>query len=222
MAALLQERAAPGDRVLLLLPSGLDYVAGFYGCLFAGVIAVPAYPPQSTQPQHLERLRLIVEDAEPRLILAEPAMCEAIGDAFGARATVLAAAAPAPDAESAWRRPDLRPDDVAFLQYTSGSTAAPRGVQVTHSNLVANERLIQHGFGLGQGDTMVSWLPLYHDMGLIGGLLQPVFVGYRCVLMSPLYRSTILRHRSALKQPWAGPWSARPGPGRVSCSRAAR
>jgi acyl-CoA synthetase (AMP-forming)/AMP-acid ligase II len=86
-------------------------------------------------------------------------------------------------------RARLQPDDIAFLQYTSGSTALPKGVQVSHGNLVANEVLIRHGFGidLNPDDVIVSWLPLYHDMGLIGGLLQPIFSGVPCVLMSPAY-----------------------------------
>ncbi len=185
MAALVQERAAPGDRVILLLPSGIDYVAAFYGCLFAGAIAVPAYPPESLHPQHLERLRVIIEDAEPRLILAEREICEAIGPLLGSQSALLAVPSPSAGSELAWREVPLRPDDIAFLQYTSGSTAAPKGVQVTHGNLVANEILIRSGFSMTTDDTMVSWLPLFHDMGLIGGLLQPIYSGYRCVLMSP-------------------------------------
>ena len=88
-----------------------------------------------------------------------------------------------------WVAPDLKADDIAFLQYTSGSTALPKGVQVSHGNLVANELLIRRGFGidLNPDDVIVSWLPLYHDMGLIGGLLQPIFSGVPCVLMSPAY-----------------------------------
>jgi len=185
MAALVQERAASGDRVILLLPSGIDYVAAFHGCLFAGAIAVPAYPPESLHPQHLERLRVIIEDAEPRLILAERKICEAIGPLLGSQLALLAVPSPPAGSEHAWREVSLRPDDIAFLQYTSGSTAAPKGVQVSHGNLVANEILIRTGFGMTTDDTMVSWLPLFHDMGLIGGLLQPIYSGYRCVLMSP-------------------------------------
>ena len=182
VAAWLQARTAPGDRVVLLLPSGLDYVAAFYGCLFAGVIAVPAYPPESMRPQHLQRLRVIVEDCTPRLILAEPALREAIGQAFGP--VFFGLTAPPAGLEDEWRRPAIATDDIAFLQYTSGSTSAPKGVQVSHGNLVANERLIRRGMGFTTDDTMVSWLPLYHDMGLIGGLLQPIFSGFPCVLMS--------------------------------------
>lgn len=183
VATWLQARTTPGDRVVLLLPSSVDYVVGFYGCLFAGVIAIPAYPPESIRPQHLQRLRVIVEDCEPRLILAEPTMCEAIGQAFAPRA-LLGPVAPAAGLEGEWRRPVLDADDVAFLQYTSGSTAAPKGVQVTHANLVANGHLIRKSLGFTTDDTMVSWLPLYHDMGLICGLLQPIFTGFPCVLMS--------------------------------------
>lgn len=185
VAALLQQSASAGDRAVLLLPSGLDYVTVFYGCLYAGIIAVPAFPPESLRPQHLARLRLIVDDADPAVILAEPSLCETLRPTFGDRTILLSVSAPPVGVEDQWRRPDLGGDDVAFLQYTSGSTSAPKGVRVSHANLIANERLIRHGFGLTEDDTMVSWLPLYHDMGLIGGLLQPIFSGFRCVLMSP-------------------------------------
>jgi amino acid adenylation domain-containing protein/non-ribosomal peptide synthase protein (TIGR01720 family) len=188
IAGALQAQADFGDRAVLLFPSGPDYVAAFFGCLYAGVIAVPAYPPESAKRHHQERLLSIISDAEPRLLLtradqrdallliegAPPLLCvDTLDSALGDR----------------WRAPVLQDDDIAFLQYTSGSTALPKGVQVSHGNLVANELLIRHGFGidLNPDDVIVSWLPLYHDMGLIGGLLQPIFSGVPCVLMSPAY-----------------------------------
>src|SRR5205085_914804 len=88
--------------------------------------------------------------------------------------------------ESAWRRPEVRPDSLALLQYTSGSTGTPKGVMLTHGNLLANERMIQQVFGVTRDSVGVGWLPLYHDMGLIGYVLQPVYTGFHCVLMSPI------------------------------------
>jgi amino acid adenylation domain-containing protein/non-ribosomal peptide synthase protein (TIGR01720 family) len=193
IAAALQTYAAVGERAVLLFHSGPDYVAAFFGCLYAGVIAVPAYPPESSRQHHQQRLVSIIEDAEPRVVLTNTALREPLleMDEFkGQEAAQLLCVETLDSARAEqWQMPDIRADDIAFLQYTSGSTSSPKGVQVSHGNLVANEQLIRHGFGidLNPDDVIVSWLPLYHDMGLIGGLLQPIFSGVPCVLMSPAY-----------------------------------
>ncbi|WP_296268632.1 non-ribosomal peptide synthase/polyketide synthase [Pseudomonas sp. UBA6562] len=193
IAAALQARAAFGERAVLLFPSGPDYVAAFFGCLYAGLIAVPAYPPESSRPHHQQRLLSIIDDAQPRLLLTVEALSESLQGLEALQRTdaptLLAVDRLDPAWAEAWQAPTLADDDIAFLQYTSGSTALPKGVQVSHGNLVANEQLIRHGFGidLNPDDVIVSWLPLYHDMGLIGGLLQPIYSGVPCVLMSPGY-----------------------------------
>lgn len=184
IAAALQDRVHSGDRVVLMLPSGLDYCAAFYGCLYAGIVAVPAYPPEKVRGQHLQRLGSILGDADPALILTNRDAEEAIRTDFVGQPVVAVEDMP-PGTAAAWRPMVHAPDAIAFLQYTSGSTSQPKGVCVSHGNLVANERLIRDAFGVDETDVFLSWLPLFHDMGLIGGMLQPIFSGVPCVLMAP-------------------------------------
>ncbi|WP_311971042.1 non-ribosomal peptide synthase/polyketide synthase [Pseudomonas baltica] len=191
MAAALTQRAEPGERALLLLPSGPDYVAAFFACLYAGVIAVPAYPPESMRPQHLERLLSIIDDAEPGLILTTaqllPALSELTLPGDTRMPALLAVDQLDAEQDERWSGDGPRAQDIAFLQYTSGSTATPKGVQVSNGNLEANAWLIRQGYEIDNDDVIVSWLPLYHDMGLIGGLLQGIYSGVPVVLMAPQY-----------------------------------
>jgi non-ribosomal peptide synthetase component F/acyl carrier protein len=190
LGAFLQEIGATGERALLLYPPGLDFVVGFLGCLYAGTVAVPAYPPRSNRPD--SRLQAIVGDARPRFALTTPALRDR-ASAFAMQNPGLAGmhwlAGEEVDSSLAERwRPaaGFGPESLAFLQYTSGSTATPKGVMVLHGNLAHNERMIQDAFGQSEESVIVGWLPLYHDMGLIGNVLQPLYAGAACVLMSPV------------------------------------
>jgi thioester reductase-like protein len=187
IAATLQVYAKPGDRALLLYPPGLEFITAFFGCLYAGVIAVPAYPPRPNQ--KLSRLEAIVTDAQAQFALTTTTLLAQVEIRMSQNAPTLrwlatdgVMSALAAD----WQRPDLSSDTLAFLQYTSGSTGTPKGVMVSHGNLLHNSRLIHHGFQDTPSSQGVSWLPLYHDMGLIGGVLQPLYVGAPMILMSPI------------------------------------
>lgn len=129
IAAALQANADLGDRAVLLFPSGPDYVAAFFGCLYAGVIAVPAYPPESTRRHHQARLLSIISDAEPRLLLTIASLADGLSQLENAPPVL---SVDRLEGAGNWVAPDLHPDDIAFLQYTSGSTALPKGVQVSH------------------------------------------------------------------------------------------
>lgn len=185
IAAELQALDAVGERALILHRQSVDYVTSFLGCLYAGVIAVPAFPARGGRA--LGRLERIVAHAGARFALAdeEPAADEATAVGALLALRFLVPRALAADACDAWRewRPDA--DSIAFLQYTSGSTRAPRGVVVTHANLMANELAIRTACEHDADSTFVGWLPLFHDMGMVANALQPLYVGSLSVLMSP-------------------------------------
>jgi amino acid adenylation domain-containing protein len=186
IGAELASRGAAGERVLLLYPPGLEYVAGFFGCLYAGAVAVPVYPPRPDRP--LGRFLSILSDAQPRFALATSPIRQLGELLLGPHAALEWLATDQTPLSRAhdWRPPELSSSSLAFLQYTSGSTADPKGVRVTHRNLLHNEEQIRERFGTDEHSVIVGWLPLYHDMGLIGNVLHPLYVGSRCVLMSPL------------------------------------
>jgi len=191
IAAALQARVPRGSRVLLVFPNDHHYVTAFFGCLYAGMIAVPVYPPASSRRQHLQRLFGIVRDATPSVVLTltslAPVVRAALAELSVAAATSVAVVATdADDAEPGLFRPVAHAtDDLALLQYTSGSTSTPKGVMVSHGNLIANSTAIRAAFGFVADDVIVSWLPLFHDMGLIGGMLQSIFSKLPLVLFSP-------------------------------------
>lgn len=196
-----QSRGIAGQRALLLFSPGLDFVTAFLGCLQAGVTAVPAYPPRKNQ--KLLRLQNIVRDAAATVVLTTADLAEKIApksvpkdaqwfDANSPLANVhwlsidsLEATAPE-ETHLSTREPALASNPLAFLQYTSGSTGLPKGVMVSQQNIMHNLAAIYRCFGHGPESKGVIWLPPYHDMGLIGGILQPLYGGFPVTLMSPV------------------------------------
>ncbi|MGW5688522.1 fatty acyl-AMP ligase [Nonomuraea sp. NPDC003754] len=189
IGALLGERVAPGGRVLLVFEPGLDFLAAFFGCLFAGVVAVPVYPPAPARPDAgLASVARVAADCGAEAVLASPltvALAEVAAglDALRGLPWLVPDGRPA----DAWRAPRVRPDTVAMLQYTSGSTGSPKGVVLRHRHLLGNLASMDWFTGRPATGTVVSWLPLYHDMGLIGTVLYPLFRGMPCYLMSPMH-----------------------------------
>ncbi|MFE9017824.1 fatty acyl-AMP ligase [Streptomyces sp. NPDC007808] len=201
VAAWLQERGLTGTRAMLLYPPGLDFICGYLGCLAAGVVAVPGVPPQGRAHNHraLTRMKRLIADADAKVILGGREVITALAGAtehLPELADVIRVATEdIPDeAAASWRDPRVTADSVAFLQYTSGSTAAPRGVVVTHQNLLDNVRVISERMGHTpdvvdeyRHEMFVSWLPVYHDMGLIGPVLNTLHLGATATLFSPLH-----------------------------------
>jgi len=209
-AGLLAQGLGAGDRVSIMLPTGREFFAAFYGALYAGCVPVPLYPPArpSQIEDHMRRIAGIVANAGAALLVtderAKPlghllrAQCPSLHHVATVADLSHSAAAPLP--------PPPRADDVAFLQYTSGSTGNPKGVVLTHANLLANLNAMERASGVSAKDIFVSWLPLYHDMGLIGACMGSLYVGFRLVLMSPLaflarpgrWLWTLHRHRATV------------------------
>jgi acyl-CoA synthetase (AMP-forming)/AMP-acid ligase II/acyl carrier protein len=194
IAAALQERFEPGSSAAIVFPPGLGFVEAFFGCVYAGIVSIPATYPKPRRPS--ARLSAIVADARPAVILTTQRVLETLCDSSASEALdqklwlstdELEASSRAP-----WRDPGVKAGDIAFLQYTSGSTKDPRGVEVSHANIAHNLEMIRQGFALSHAteheapEVGVSWLPAYHDMGLIGGILESIYVGGTTILMSPL------------------------------------
>ncbi len=183
------DKGLSGQRVLLLYPAErpLEFVAGFFGCITAGAVAIPAYPPRRNR--NMRRILAISNDASAKAALTVADTIERVGTMLD-EARALGdldwiATDRVPQVDGLPRTAELRPDQLAVLQYTSGSTGSPKGVMLTHANLMHNVNLITYAFEMGRDGIGVSWLPTYHDMGLVGGVLKPLFFGRPCILMSP-------------------------------------
>jgi len=224
IGAWLQAMGVEGERALLIYPPGIDYIVAFYGCLYAGVTAVPAYPPDPTRLNRtLPRLQAIANDAQASIALTCDSILSMIKimrlgskvtgslekvpflkkfgssiSSFISQRSAIANAKVLGDLKwlstekikenraNDWKQPGIDKDTIAFLQYTSGSTGTPRGVMLSHENLLYNLALILNGFEMNQDFEGVIWLPIYHDMGLIGGVMQPLYAGFSATLMSPI------------------------------------
>ncbi|MEG4533983.1 fatty acyl-AMP ligase [Microcoleus sp. D2_18a_D3] len=189
IATMLQSAQAHGERVLLLHPPSLEFISAFLGCLYAGAIAVPVYPPRHNQ--SISRLQSIIKDCQPKFALTTYAQLTYIQEKFRNQNALTGLKWLATDTVDIslakdWQPIKINNDQLAFLQYTSGSTGTPKGVMVSHKNLLQNSELIYRSSRHSSDRVAVSWLPQYHDMGLIGGIIQPLYGGFPVILMSPV------------------------------------
>lgn len=191
VAVQLLNQCAPRDRVLLAYPPGLDFIVAFFGCLYAGIIAVPTQLPRRDRAS--DRWESMVASSQAKQILTTTEILAASSPSNTTTSSTeepgvcwMATDQVPPVDEIPFTLPDLSGNTIALLQYTSGSTSDPKGVIITHQNLMHNAAIIQEGFQLNSDDTALSWLPTYHDMGLIGGIIQPIYLGLTMILMPPL------------------------------------
>lgn len=205
LAATLRKRLPPGERVLVLCPPGPEFLIGLFATWYAGLVAVPTYPPEPSRLERtLARTGRIAADCGARVALLSAELVP-LGQMLAAQQPQLAQLAflSTADGEEPAGGHEPRPDDVALLQYTSGSTGEPRGVAITHRNILSNLALIHEGVEQGPDSSCVLWLPPYHDMGLLN-LLYALAVGFPCAVMSPAqfiqrplrWLSAITRHRA--------------------------
>ena len=192
IAAMLQSLQATGERALLVYPPGLEFICAYFGCLYAGTIGVPVQAPHPGRVGTvLSKGAGIMQDATPSVALTTSAILDGLaaqeGRTTGARAARwLATDSELEEPALEWRDPGVTIDNLAFLQYTSGSTTEPKGVMVSHGNLMHNLRSIQECFGQSSDSEIVSWLPPYHNMGLLAGILEPLYLGSPVTLMPPV------------------------------------
>ncbi len=189
LAAWLQRHNMRGKRALLLYPPGLDFIVAFYGCLYAGATAVPVYPPRRNR--SMLRIQAIADNAEASLALTTQDVLDNVAKIIDDTPNLKKLPWKATDKfadgiENDWVNPQINAEDFAFFQYTSGSTGTPKGVMLSHQNILHNAMLIETGFEHTRSSKGVFWLPSYHDMGLIGGVIEPVYCGCPNVMMSPM------------------------------------
>jgi acyl-CoA synthetase (AMP-forming)/AMP-acid ligase II len=185
VAARLTAIARPGDRALLVFPPGLEFMIAFFGCLMARVIAVPMMMPRRQSAR--DSSAAIIANCEPAVALTTAAFAtrQDLRERFLREQLQWLSVDLTPAGPHAADGPDPEPHDIAFLQYTSGSTSDPKGVAVSHANLLANLEMIRRSLGTTKRSAYVNWVPLYHDMGLILNALEALYVGALCVLMAP-------------------------------------
>ncbi len=196
IAALLQQQNAKGDRALLLYPQGIEVVAAFCGCLYAGVIAIPVPPPDAGRMKRtLPRLREIIKDAKATIVLSNDRIIELIkgsdvelpeGDNKLDNMHWIDTEAVDLSLAQEWKDPEVNKDVLAYLQYTSGSTSTPKGVMLSHYNLLHHSDYLKRGCGYKSDGPTVTWMPYFHDYGLVEGLMQPLYNGAPCYIMAPL------------------------------------
>ncbi|MCI0358028.1 MAG: aminotransferase class I/II-fold pyridoxal phosphate-dependent enzyme [Planctomycetaceae bacterium] len=189
IAARLVDLGMSGERALLLYPQGLEFITAWFGCLYAGVVAVPAYPPRRNR--NMQRIQAISDDAQAKIALTELDIIDRTEDLLDEAPHLKQlrwlATDRIPDSDGqGWTAPRIRPDALAMLQYTSGSTGTPKGVMLSSANLIHNVQLICYSFEPNRHSSGLSWLPTYHDMGLVGGVLFTMFFGRPSVVMSPM------------------------------------
>jgi acyl-CoA synthetase (AMP-forming)/AMP-acid ligase II len=191
IAAELQSTIPLGSRVLLVLPHGLDYIAAFFGCVLAGAVAVPTVPPRNRRAA--DSLLAIASTSRPAAALTTESLLPSLEAALsdGSSRPIVCRAIDTlvleeGESETPLRLPDLGPEDLAYLQFTSGSTGTPKGVEVTHANLLHNCALLSEALALPSGSTLVSWLPFFHDWGLVGTVVFPFSMGMRAYLLDPM------------------------------------
>ena len=187
IAARLQQVTSPGDRVAILAPQGLDYVVSFFAAIYAGVIAVPLFDPD--EPGHTDRLHAVLGDCTPSAILTATSSAAGVRQFFrplpaAQRPRVIAVDAIPDTVADSWKRPEATSDDIAYLQYTSGSTRVPAGVEITHRSVLTNVIQMADSMELNENSRGVTWLPLFHDMGLLTVIL-PAIGGKYITIMSP-------------------------------------
>jgi 8-amino-7-oxononanoate synthase/acyl carrier protein len=189
IAARLVDLGMTGERALLLYPPGLEFIVAWFGCLYAGVVAVPAFPPRRNR--NMQRIEAISDDCAAKVALSEHNVLDRIEDLLDEAPALkqlnwLATDRIADSDGAGWNPPLIRQGALAMLQYTSGSTGTPKGVMLAHSNLMHNVQIICYSFEPHRKSVGMSWLPTYHDMGLVGGVLMAMFLGRPAVLMSPM------------------------------------
>jgi len=206
ISASLQSRGLTGRHAVLLYPPGLEFIAAFFGCLYAGVVAVPAYPPDPARlNRSLPRFQAIVADSNAVVVLTTQSILSKVEPLLNKSGLLFVATDTIEDDQAKqWRAPEVKDETIAFLQYTSGSTGKPKGVMLTHKNLLHNAGLVYRAVEHAASDKYVSWLPAFHDMGFMAGILQPLYAEIPVILMPPIaflqkplrWLQTISRHKA--------------------------